>query len=432
MKQKLGVVIFICLLFGGLAGLNALSYVQKPKPTDSEFEPNRSTFNSGVSGTQAFYALLNESGRKVTRWRSSIAELAGSTDSPAVFVMVGSLRRDVTAAEATQILEWVSDGGRLVVIDREPPKELLVTTSNWQITMSTPTGGDDHTDISTAASAAMPVQPSFLTRGVNAVQPSRYSRSLFFERVQNPPDALEGRPGTVAEGEIPLAAAPVVHVAGGSGNLVVDAPFGDGNIIFVADPYIVSNAGIALADNVKLAVNLVEAGDGLIAFDEFHQGYAANNSFFRFFEGTPMIAIFVQLIALIMLVFLSRSARFARPLPAAEPDRLSKLEYVAAMAELQRRMGAIDLGLENIYTDFRRRAARLFGVDNLATRYDELARLISGRLNNDYREMFDLLFACEDIIRGAPVSRKETLRIVRRLRAVEHDLGLRRSVKAEA
>jgi hypothetical protein len=47
------------------------------------------------------------------------------------------------------------------------------------------------------------------------------------------------------------------------------------------------------------------------------------------------------------------NTRFARALPANEPNRLFKLEYVSAMAELQRRTKVYDLAIENIYNEFR-------------------------------------------------------------------------------
>src|SRR3712207_8309656 len=48
-------------------------------------------------------------------------------------------------------------------------------------------------------------------------------------------------------------------------------------------------------DNAQLAVNLV-ASDGLIAFDEYHQGYGTNkNQFLAYFAGTPVVPIALQL-----------------------------------------------------------------------------------------------------------------------------------------
>ena len=168
--------------------------------------------------------------------------------------------------------------------------------------------------------------------------------------------------------------APFVHLANDEKNLLVDFPYGAGKIVYLTDPYIVANGGINLVDNAQLAVNIVASGDGLIAFDEYHQGYGANeNQLLGYFAGTPVVAIFLQLAALIGLLFYSQSRRFARALPENEPNRLSKLEYVAAMAELQQRTKAFDLAIENIYTDFRRRVSRSFGVDNFTTKRDDLA-----------------------------------------------------------
>src|SRR6187551_2133735 len=71
MKQKLSILILLVLMAALLAGLNAASYVQKEKTPDSEWSPNRSSFNSGATGTQAFYTLLAETGHKVMRWQDS-------------------------------------------------------------------------------------------------------------------------------------------------------------------------------------------------------------------------------------------------------------------------------------------------------------------------------------------------------------------------
>src|SRR5262249_30685460 len=208
--------------------------------------------------------------------------------------------------------------------------------------------------------------PTAFTSSVNAVQPSRFAGWVSFERFaessgksvttttptprgftdddeeyQAPPPPARLDTPKVEEVDVSKFNAPVVHVVGSQKNLLVDVPFGSGSIVYLADPYIVSNGGINIVDNAQLALNLVSTSGGTIAFDEYHQGYGSNtNRLFEYFAGTPVIAIFVQSVLLIGLVFLSQSRRFARPLPEKEPDRLSKLEYVTAMAELQQRTRA--------------------------------------------------------------------------------------------
>lgn len=443
MKQRLFLLVMIVGLIGILVVLNALSYVQTQKESDSELRPNRSTFNSGSTGTQAFYTLLNETGRKVVRWQDSPEGLATARNKPSVFVVVGSLKREFTDNDVTSLLRWVSHGGRLVVIDRNPTKELKTTTSAWKIDVAESPDIDlfsidpsDQKQMTAGTDAARPVQPTIYTSGVNAVQASRFSGWVTFERVSetgagygtgsdSPPPAARVAENLVAE---PTSDAPVVNVVGNQKNLLVDVPYGSGRIVYLADPYIVSNAGIRIVDNAQLAINLVTVNGGTVAFDEYHQGYGANaNRLFQYFEGTPVIAIFVDCALLVGLIFISQSRRFARPLPEKEPDRLSKLEYVTAMAELQRRTKAYDLAMENIFTDFRRRVTRGLGIDNLTSTRREVAEGIAGRAGMDAFAINQLMMKCEAIIQGEPTSKAEVIELSAKLREIEEKLGIKRT-----
>lgn len=445
MKQRLGMLVIFLLVVAALIGLNAASYQQKQKTPDSEAYPNRSSFNSGATGTQAWYSLLAETGRKVTRWQESPASLLAVKAPPSVFVIVGTVRREFTAKEAETLLTWVDRGGRLIVIDREPSEQLAVTTANWKIEIkSSPryeilsTDPGNREQMTAKVAAVRPSQPSVFTQDVTAVQPSIFAEKIDVTRLAGdtgpsaipPPKASDAPPrGSPVLTTKPSdnGSGPVIHVSQDGKNYVAEVPFGGGRIIFVSDPYIVSNAGIALADNAALATNLVATNDGTIAFDEYHQGYSKDsNRLLQFFAGTPVVAIFLQGLALVGLVFYSRSRRFARPLPASESDRLSKLEYVTAMAELQQRTRAWDLAIENIYTDFRRRAARLFGLDVREATSDVLSKRIAERTDLDTASLRETLFKCEEIIRGERTNKKEVVQLADNIREIEHKLNLRR------
>jgi len=446
MKQRLIILLALLLMAAVLVGLNAASYSQKEKTPDSELDPNRSTYNPGATGTLAFYSMLNETGRKVTRWQQPPAALiaAGKT-APAVFVVIGQVRRKFTDAETVDLLSWVALGGRLILIDREPPPGLIKTTALWKIGIDDPlkmqilsVDPSDQISMTADTPAIKPVQPTVLTQHVNAIQPSAFSSNITLERLSNAgpnetgsddeavaPTILE--PGADTASDEPVRTAPVVHFAGAKKNILVETPYGRGRIIFLTDPYIVSNNGVSLADNVQLGVNLVSDGDGVVAFDEYHQGYGADqNRFLQFFAGTPVVAIMLQIGLLIGLVFYSRSRRFARPIPEPDPDRLSKLEYVAAMAELQGRSKAFDLAIENIYTDFRRRVTRSFGLDNFTATMSEIVARMAERTAIDRQHADQTLFRCEEIIRGEPTSRAEVVRLAAELRSFEQKLGLNR------
>ncbi|HEY0460950.1 MAG TPA: DUF4350 domain-containing protein [Pyrinomonadaceae bacterium] len=505
MKQKLFIVVGLAVLIVVLIGLNAVSYTQKEKELDSEASPNRSTYNLGSTGTRAFFDLLSETGRKPVRWQNPPAELLKDTkNKPSTLVIIGKMRKEITDEDAAKILQWVSEGGKLVVIDRDPPASLVKTTSNWNVFFKLATrlpfmttDASDPAQMTTGMKAAKPVQPTVYTKSINGVQPSVFATSVNFEplsdaevankktrlpskpspaptfskaapRYEPPPKAFPtananstsksngyGRgdgsgfgSGSSRDEEVVLvktptpkptakpdgkseaspARAPVVHLDADGRNLLVDVPYGAGQIVFLSDPYVVANGGINLVDNAQLAINVVASREGIIAFDEYHQGYGANsNRLFEFFAGTPVVPIFIQLALLLALVFFSQSRRFARAVPEPEPSRLSKLEYVSAMAELQQRTKGYDLAIENIYTDFRRRVSRLVGVDALNVRRQDLALLIVERLRDENPgELEELMQRCEDVMHGDATGKKEVLRLTTRLREIENKLGLQR------
>ena len=91
MRQKFLIFISVITLIALLIGLNAASYVKKEKTPDSEANPNRSTYNTGGTGTRAFYDLLAETGRSVTRWQESTSALSvNDKNQPDVFVVIRS------------------------------------------------------------------------------------------------------------------------------------------------------------------------------------------------------------------------------------------------------------------------------------------------------------------------------------------------------
>lgn len=193
----------------------------------------------------------------------------------------------------------------------------------------------------------------------------------------------------------------------------------------LSDPYVVANGGISLKDNLQLAINSIAGYDGLIAFDEFHQGRGTTrNAFASYFAGTPILAIAAQIVVLVFLILWTSARRFGRPLPLPQVDRRSSLEFVASMSELQERSRAFDLAIENIYSRTRRVLARHAGVDYNSPR-SEIAARVASRSTIDAHEVETLMRQCEEAINGAPINWRQAIALVRRLREVERSLGLR-------
>jgi Domain of unknown function (DUF4350) len=468
MRQRLAIIVTIAVVLVLLVALNTASYVTEERLPDTEFNPDRSTYNAGATGTRALYESLAESGRQVMRWREQpYALLTSSGDSaPSTFVIIGKTRMALEEDEAKIILQWVERGGRLVIIDRRPDPRLLPRSQNWIIS----TGAQElpraavnpnkPEEMTAGVALVRASQPSALTRNVESVLPSRYAGTInisttgslpaaqaspsppsvivedddedIYESDEPPPQPLPKGTNAPPDDSVYvnqtfMSPAPVAHLENYRGALLVDYPYGMGRIIVLSDPYIVANGGIRLEDNLQLALNVTAGGGGFIAFDEYHQERSATgNHLLAYFAGTPIVWMLAQG-ALFLLVWLwTRGRRFARPLPVATVDRRSSLEFVASMAELQQRARAYDLAIENIYTRLRRVLVRYGGLSHNSPRSEIAARVAarsSGQL--DPVKLESLMHECEDAINGEPVDERKSLELVTRLRTVERALGLR-------
>ncbi len=83
MKGRLAIFVTVLVTVVVLVALNAASYVRVEQAADTESDPDRSTFNSGGTGTRALFEYLRQTGRDVTRWRKPAANLPGSAEAQA-------------------------------------------------------------------------------------------------------------------------------------------------------------------------------------------------------------------------------------------------------------------------------------------------------------------------------------------------------------
>ena len=461
MRQKLAIVGTILLLVAILFAINAANYVSKEDTKDSELSPNRSTYHAGPTGTRALYDFLNESGRKVIRWRETPDRLLSSgNEKVSTFVIIGDTPVSIDADQAETLLAWVKQGGRLVLVDRRPETKLIAHSGDWRVT--TEYAGLPSLDIDPADVAAMTenvkavkaVQPTPLTKDIDSIQPSKFAAGFTFVRLERtaegktkstadqpeaPAEADEDSefdfgeptptPVVVAENPVDdVSLAPVVHFGDARRPLLIDYAHGRGRIVILGDPYLFSNGGISLKDNLQLAINVLDAetdSKGLVAFDEYHQGRGATrNAFVAYFSGTPVLPLVGQIVLLLLLILWTRGKRFARPVPLPQVDRRSSLEFVASMAELQQRAGAFDLALENVYSRTRRVLARYAGTDYNSSR-GEIASRVAARSSLEARSLEVLMRQCEGAINGEPISERQSIFLVRRLREIEAALGLR-------
>ena len=188
MKGRLAIFLTVLLMVVVLAALNAASYVRVEQSADTEAEPDRSTFNSGGTGTRALFEYLQQTGHDVVRWRRPASDLSVQVERgealPATYVVVGKLRQQFSRQDAESLLRWVERGGRLVVIDRSPSSSLLPASGGWRVNsvLSDAPGGDvradDAEEMTRGVELVKPAQPTALTGNVSGVTPSRFAGRL--------------------------------------------------------------------------------------------------------------------------------------------------------------------------------------------------------------------------------------------------------------
>ncbi|MBA3513348.1 MAG: DUF4350 domain-containing protein [Pyrinomonadaceae bacterium] len=468
MRQRIAIIVTVVVVLGVLIAINAASYQREDERQDTELSPNRSSYHSGATGTRALYDFLSESGYPVMRWREVPAQLLVDTRQKVqTFVIIGDTALSIDEDDARSLLLWVERGGRLVLVDRRPEDQILPPSGHWVV--ATEVGGFPSLTVNPGNVSEMtenvkpiqPLQPTLLTQKVEWVMPSRYAATISFTNIKSnsgqdqEAQSLQNNhelenehpltpkpvspPAAALDKSTPLSPAPVVHLGDSRGALLVDYPHGNGRIVVLSDPYIVSNGGLSLRDNLQLAINLlapqrgrtrpsgveVTKTEGLIAFDEYHQGRGTTrNDLIGYFSGTPILPLLGQSAVLVLVILWTSSRRFGRSLPLKQIDRRSSLEFVASMAELQQRARAYDLAIENVYSRTRRVLARYAGMDYNSQRA-EIASRVAARSSLDPPSLEVLMRQCEEAINGAPVTERQAIQLVKRLRDVERALGLR-------
>ena len=449
MRQRLTIITTFVVIIGLLAMLNSATRLKQEKVQDYEVIPNRSTYHNGPTGLRALHDFLSESGYKIIRWRETPKKLLGQSGKlVTTFVVVGQTQIPFSEDDGKSLHDWVAAGGRLVIIDRKL-HDLAPASMGWRISASAlefpnieidPASSSKMTE---GVTALQPVQPTILTSNVQSVMPSRFAARLSIV-----PPAEKDKEGGIGPGPVlrgtgivsrqqevpeppppparstPSSPVPIVHIADKSGALLVDYSYGAGKVVILSDPYMVSNGGLKLDDNLQLAINAITARDGVIAFDEYHQGRGVTeNAFAAYFAGTPVLGLAAQIGLVVLLMLWTKARRFGRPLPLPQVDRRSSLEFVASMAELQERSRAFDLAIENIYTRTRRVLARHAALDYNSSR-SEIAARVAERSSIDAHKLETLMRQCEEAINGAPIGARQSIDLVRRLRDVERKLGL--------
>lgn len=412
MKKRIGLdgIILIGLLV--LLAVVSLQIAGRDTGGDEGTAPRRSTVSARPGGWKAAFLLLQRSGFKTGRW-----EKPPKTWPDSASIVIAGQEVQAMAGEAywkddqaQDALEWVDRGGTLVVLTAQ---ENALTEA---LGISPQPGKNNDVDIH-------PTQPLPYLVGVKDVVVPGNERFLSL-----------GNDATVLLGDDKPA--------------VVAVKRGKGRVIAVSTAAVIENNHLADADNARFLVQTVAAfadpkRPGGVLWDEYHQGYQEEYSFWTAL-GQPGQFAFFQLVILIALVCYSAGVRFGLPRPLPPQDRLSS-EYVSSLADLYRRARASDAALDGVYLSFWRDLCRAVGMA-LDSDADEVARRAAASLGNDLfgphvsqirakreQKLLNLLRQCEIKIDGGAknLPEHELLQLARALEDMRKELQLGRDERRD-
>jgi hypothetical protein len=439
MRRYIAALGVIVIVIAVLVGMSAAGAIEFDRPIENEFAPNRSTYNSGQTGTRALYQLLEESGTPVARWRSHYSSLF-TEGQDSILVIIGPFPsgQKLSEEEAIVLQSWISTGGRALIISRSPIEQFGDPAIRAKAPEIFPAKDATPEQYINEESDKLIAQPTELTRKVRGLAFSDFASRMSFHnsaggageavKADSPDDTGEEKEKEKEKEEeeevdsAPTLYAPVIHLGDKDGAALADFTYGKGRVILLSDPFVVANNGIARGGNLTLAMNILHsmgAPERKILFDEFHHGYhTGGNPIVNYFRGTFVPWLILQALGLSLLIVYTYSRRFARPLPLPQVPRHSPLEFVGSMANLQQAAQARELALENIYPRFKTGLCRRLGLSSRASRDEIITGARRRRFHISEIELRQTLSDAEMTLAGEAIDDARLLTLVSRMRRI--------------
>ena len=361
----LGIVLFLAAY-----GLVALETSQ----TDRQSPQRRTTYSAAAGGYKALYLWLQSLDLPVGRWEETFESLP--QDGSVLVLVEPELGPGTGEMEALK--EWVS-GGRTLVLIASRPNPFL---KNMEFAL-VPVFGM-HKKV--VKNERLLFQPGTYTQGIHRLESDGHA------------DLTSQHPETV------------VLIRSKWGGLLAVRAEGNGRVICLSDPNLLSNQSLRDGDHARLALNLLLAhrGDGSLLIDEYHHGYGRVTSVLEHLVNSRALVPALQGILLLFVLWAARGRRFGLPRPIIQEKRRSSLEYVKAMAQLFQRGRARVLAFEALVRWTEKEAK-----DILVHRDHTLQnKLLAARRNPDERVVSerDLLRSARGLYSALDEARKKATR----------------------
>ncbi len=372
------------LVIGGLlVALALLALVARSNETSGVEGPSLSMHVTVEDGGRALFIWLAELGYDVRPLEYRTFELDADID--AFFVLAPSF--DLTDDASNNVLDWVDQGGTLLIA-AETPNQLLddldldlgFRGKNYEI--------------------AVPAQPVF-------DGPVLQSSIVETGTILTLPDATW----------VPLLG------VNESGSITVAATtsYGRGRIHVLTSEYLLSNAGLGEADNAAYILHVLDGipGGGTVVFDEYHHGLTEHGTLTQRLVREPWgwAVLWVAAFTFAWLAFSGK--RFGKSLaPPPSWARRSSGEYVTTLGALLRR-GQHEVWLrQNYVAQVKISLGRRYRIQA-----NQPAREFAASLSERRAEAAQLAGPLERLEATQPLDEDTTLALMRDVDAIKRRIG---------
>lgn len=214
---------------------------------------------------------------------------------------------------------------------------------------------------------------------------------------------------------------PLITCAGGV-LLGERAGSGPGRLLVLSDPDVISNHGLARAENARLAwaiVELLRDGARPVLLDAELQGYEQAPTLGRELFRLPLLPALIQAVLAVAAWIWSGWPRFGRPLPLAPPLTAGKRVLIDATVALLLRGGHVSHLLRRYRDEVWREICRAYRLPAEADRATLLKRLAHRR---EPRHDLAELSRRVDALHEGPTSANEAVALARQLHELKEGL----------
>lgn len=368
--------------------------------------PDASSRSHTPYGTTAFRRLLEGQEIRTLDWTSPWRALPAGADrpegdagAPSLMIVATPLERAVGHEEIPALRSWLTAGGNLLVVDDRYfglESDVVLDRFLEEIGLdgNLPLPDGVESKFRRPEREAGSTTDALGTPRLDDVRLQRYGAI---------------RPTLDA---IPLVVARSGHVQ------AAEASVGRGRVVRVAGP-LLGNRRLLEGDGLALALRLVDdlAGDGAVAFDEFHHGFGGRFAGVVDLDARGLWWARLQAVFAAVLYLLARGRRFGTADAPPAARRRSHLEFVRAMAEMYRRAKAHGYVVGAELHRFLRLARARFGLPETMS-VDGVARAVESATGRD--DVDTVLSAATDaaessnVTKGTMVARTHALATMER------------------